>query len=196
MPDALDTHWLKDYAELLRSFDDSDIDSQRKALDRATAYYRANRDVMDAGAAWTWDHVPLEPGEISALQHAMNIFILEGEDVFDSECQNSPKRNEVATYLQLTESVKTRRNGLARNQVPDETQVSVFGVDVHPEILYWSRACSLQNFTGSIVSYGTFPEQPTDYFSHSKIRRKLTDLFLVALLKKRSCAAWLNCLPG
>lgn len=196
MPDALETHWLGKYADLLKDFDDEDVDSQERALRNATAYYEANRDEMDHGHKLTWYDVPLEPGEISALQHALNIFIIEGEDVFDAECQNNPSRTDVAGYLQLNATVKDRKSGLSRDRSPELTQVSVFGIDVHDEILYWSRACALQDFSGSVVSYGTFPEQPTAYFSHRKIKRKLIDLYpdgtvdqaiergLVDLLKK------------
>lgn len=177
MPKAFETLWLKEYADLLLDFNEEDVDSQRKALDKATAFYREHWDEMNEGAAVTWDHVPLEPGEISALQHALNIYIIEGEDVFDSECQNNPSRNDIAGYLQLNASVKDRKNQLARDHVPEATQVTLFGIDVHDEILYWSKGCALQDCTGSVINYGCFPPQPTAYFSHSKIRRKLTDEF-------------------
>lgn len=177
MPKAFETLWLKGYADRLLDFDEEDVDSQRKALDRATAFYREHWDEMNEGAQVTWNHVPLEPGEISAIQHALNIYIIEGEDVFDAECQNNPSRNDVAGYLQLNASVKHRINNLARDQVPELTQVTLFGIDVHDEILYWSKGCALQDCTGSVINYSCFPPQPTAYFSHSKIRRKLTDQF-------------------
>ncbi|MGN6543771.1 MAG: terminase gpA endonuclease subunit [Aureliella sp.] len=177
MPDALESHWLGKYAELLKDFDTEDVDSQERALRRATEYYAANQDEMDQGHKVTWDDVPLEPGEISAIQHALNIFIIEGEDVFDAECQNNPSRNDVAGYLQLNASVKERKNGLSKDRVPLLSQVCVFGIDVHDEILYWSRGCAMQDFSGAVVSYGTFPEQPTSYFSHSKVKKKLIDLY-------------------
>ncbi len=177
MPDALESLWLKDYAEILRNFDDEDVDSQRKALEEATEFYREHFDEMNAGALVTWDNVPIEPGEITALQHAMNILIIEGEDVFDSECQNNPSRNDVASYLQLNAKVKDRVSGLKANELPDGSQVSLFMVDVHDEILYWSLGASMQDFTGTVVNYGAFPTQPTAYFSHSKIKRKLIDVY-------------------
>lgn len=177
MPKAFETLWLKGYADRLLDFNEDEVDSQRNALDSATQFYREHWDEMNEGAEVTWDHVPLEPGEISAIQHALNIYIIEGEDVFDAECQNNPSRNDVAGYLQLNVSVKERKNQLARDQVPEATQVTLFGIDVHDEILYWSKGCALQDCTGSVINYGCFPPQPTTYFSHSKIRRKLTDHF-------------------
>lgn len=177
MPTAFETLWLGPYADRLLDFNEDDVGSQAEALKRATAFYGDHFEEMNAGGSVTWDHVPLEPGEIHALQHALNIYIIEGEDVFDAECQNNPSRSDIAGYLQLNASVKERKNKLARDQVPANTQVTMFGIDVHDEILYWSRGCALQDFTGSVVNYSCFPPQPTSYFSHAKIKRKLTDHF-------------------
>lgn len=177
MPVAIDSLWLKGYAELLRGADPNDPDGQRKALVKATEFYQANREEMDAGASVSWEHVQLEEGEISALQHAMNILIIEGEEVFDAECQNKPAERGISSAIQITESVRQRKNGYERDAVPEDSQFAVFHIDVHDEILYWSRACVTQDFSGSVVSYGTWPSQPTDYFAHSKVKRKLSDVY-------------------
>lgn len=177
MPDALESHWLNQYANLLRNFDEDDIDGQEQALKAATGYYAANRDVMDRGHKVSWDHVKLEPGEISAIQHALNILILEGEEVFDAECQNSPSKRDVSSYLQITKKVSEKRNGYDRKQPPEYASSFVFHIDVHDDILYWSQACCQQDFTGAIVAYGSWPHQPTSYFSHSKIKKKLSSVY-------------------
>lgn len=177
MPNNFEKLWLGKYSDLLLDFNEEDPNSQAEALGRATEFYRAHFDEMNEGAEVTWDSVPLEPGEISAIQHALNIYIIEGEDVFDAECQNNPSRNDIAGYLQLSASVRDRKNGLARDVIPGNTQISVFGIDVHDEILYWSKGAVLPDFSGSVINYGCFPPQPTAYFSHSKIKRKLTDFF-------------------
>lgn len=177
MPTNFESLWLGKYADLLLDFNEEDPNSQADALGRATAFYKKHWDEMNAGAAVTWDHVPLEPGEISAIQHALNIYIIEGEDVFDAECQNNPSRNDVAGYLQLSASVRDRKNDLPRGAMPDGSQVSVFGIDVHDEILYWTQSAIFPDFSGSVINYSCFPPQPTSYFSHSKIKHKLTDSF-------------------
>ncbi len=176
MPDALDSLWLGKYADLLKDFDEDDFDGQRKALDNATEFYISHRDAMDAGSEVAWEHVPLEPGEISALQHALNILILEGQEVFDAEVQNQPTTRNVSSHLQITKHVATRVNGLKHLEIPENLGAYVWFVDVHDEILYYVRAIVQQNCTGSIVDYGSYPQQPTRYFSHSKLKRKLTDL--------------------
>ncbi len=177
MPIALESHWLKRYADILRNFNEEDVDGQREALKRATKYYLDNFDTMNEGAEVTWDHVPLEEGEVSALQHALNIYILEGEEVFDAECQNQPSRRDVATHLQITTRIAANLNGLQRGQALPLADARVFGIDVHDEIFYWSRAGVRSDFVGSTIDYGTWPQQPTSYFSHAKIKRKLTDVY-------------------
>ena len=174
MPTALETSWLKPYADLLKDFDEHDgIDGQRLALERATDYYQANRAVMDDGAIVAWDDVPLEDGEVSALQHAMNILVLDGESVFSSECQNCPTKQDIASHLQVTKKLSDRLSGYARGQTPELTGFHTFFVDNHDEILYWARACVSQDFSGSVVDYGTWPKQPVTYFSHNAVKRKL-----------------------
>lgn len=177
MPKALESHWLKEYADILRNFDEDDIDGQKKALADASAYYRANWEVMNEGAVVAWEDVPLEPGEISALQHALNILILEGEEVFDAECQNNPSKKDVATFLQVTKKVCDRKNGHDRKESIENASFSVFHIDVHDEILYWSQASCRQDFTGAITAYGTWPPQPTSYFAHSKVKKKLINAY-------------------
>ncbi len=173
MPTALESHWLKDYARLLTDFDEKDIDGQRVALDNATTYYQANREIMDDGAVVSWPDIPLEPGEVSALQHALNVLILEGQSVFDSELQNQPAKLVVANHLSIPKTIGSRFNGLNRLEPLDDAGTLVFSIDVHDEILYYSRATVRSDFTGAIVDYGTLPAQPTAYFSHNAVKRTL-----------------------
>lgn len=79
--------------------------------------------------------------------------------------------------LRLNANVKDRKNGLPKDRVPELAQICVIGIDVHDDVLYWSRGCAADDFSGAVVSYGTFPRQPTPYFSHSTATRKLSDLY-------------------
>ena len=169
MPTALESHWFGPYAKLLKEADPDSFDSQQQALAKATAYYEANRSIMDDGET-AWPDIPLEPGEVSALQHFMNIWIIDGNEVFQCECQNQPPRPTVVSSLQITNEVSHSYSGYGHRVVPPDTSALVFGVDCHDEILYYTVAAVKNDFTGCIIDYGTWPEQPSLNFSHDTIK--------------------------
>lgn len=176
MPSEIDKLWLGRYKQLRDSYDPDIVGEQRKAHDRATEFYLANRAAMDAGAKVAWHNIPLEDGEVSAIQHAMNIFCDDGEDVFSSECQNEPRRAIPAGVAHIDrDDVRVRHSGFERGVVPDGAAAIVAHCDVHDAILYWSVAAVESDFTGAILDYGTFPEQPTSHFSMYNLKRKLQD---------------------
>ncbi len=175
--DQLREHWLGPYAAILTGFSDDDIDSQVRAEREATEYYIEHRAAMDAGFEVAWPSIPLEPNEISAIQHGMNIAILEGWDVFMAECQLSPLKPIASAALQITEDVAYRTSGYSRYVVPLDAPHLVFGVDVHDEILYYTVAAVAGDFSGYVVDYGTWPEQGTSFFTHATVRRTLADMY-------------------
>src|SRR5690606_16697500 len=73
-----------------QTYDPEDPEDQARAHEDATALYAAKREYADAGAVVSWEHC-YEEGELSAIQHAYNILIDDGPDVFASECQNEPR---------------------------------------------------------------------------------------------------------
>lgn len=177
MPESIDEHWLGQYKRIRDDYDPDVIGDQARAHDKATEYYLANRDVMDAGAVVSWHHIPLEDGEVSPIQHAMNIFCDDGEDVFASECQNEPRRAIPAGVSNIDRNeVRQRLSGFARGVVPSGTAAVVAHCDIHDAILYWSVAAVKDDFTGSVIDYGTFPKQPTEHFSMYSIKRRLQDV--------------------
>jgi len=57
----------------------------------ATQFYRAHQGDMDRGAPIAWPaRFDEKAGEISAIQHAMNLRLRMGPDGFAAECQNEP----------------------------------------------------------------------------------------------------------
>ncbi len=175
--DQLREHWLGPYAAILTGFNDDDIDSQVRAERAATEYYIEHRAAMDAGFEVAWPSIPLEPNEISAIQHGMNIAILEGWDVFMAECQLAPLKPTVSAALQITEDVAYRTSGYGRYIVPLKAQHLVFGLDVHDEVLYYTVAAVEGDFTGFVIDYGSWPDQRTNFFTHATVRRTLADLY-------------------
>lgn len=174
MPEALDNLWLGQYKRIRDDYDPESLTDHIRAKREATEFYLANREAMDAGAAPSWHHIPLEPGEVSAIQHAMNILCDDGEDVFASECQNEPRRAIPAGVAHVSkEDLRGRVNGFEPNVVPAGSAAVVAHIDVHDAILYWTVAAVTQEYSGAVLAYGVYPEQPTPHFSMYSIKRRL-----------------------
>lgn len=173
--------WLTKYAEVRRACDPEDPIDRRRAHMEAMKLYKANRKMANEGAdpTWEWGYGWADdvPTEISATQHAYNILIDRGEDVFLSECQNEPPRDTGGLTILIPEKIRNKQSGYKRNVVPPEvTTLSAF-VDVHPQILYWIVWAWEPRFTGYLIDYGTFPNQQRRSFSHDKIPVPLERLF-------------------
>ncbi len=140
----------------------------------ATEFYLARRDEMDAGAVAAWPVRYLASrGEISAIQHAMNLKF-DNERAFFAEYQNEPLkpsdlRGDVLTVQQVCE----KANGRQRREVPLAcTKLTMFA-DVHNKLLYYVVCAWQDDFTGFVVDYGTFPEQSDRMFSLDGARKTL-----------------------
>ncbi len=174
---AHDTLWLGEYARLRNTFDGDRLGDQQRAHAEATEFYRRNREAMDEGCEVSWSECYDRETELSAIQHAYNILIDEGEDVFASECQNEPITGAEGDEEQLTASELSRRlNHVPRGVVPAGCdQVTAF-VDVQQDALFWvACAWDSSSFTGHVVDYGVYPEQPTAVFDYRKLRNRMTD---------------------
>jgi hypothetical protein len=129
----------------------------------ATGFYRANRKAMDEGAvvAWPARH---NHDELSALQHAMNLKIQDAA-AFWAECQNEPIV-EQAVSLELTvDQVAGKINRMPRGAVPIGANHLTSFIDVQGTMLFWLVAAWEDDFTGTVIDYGTFPDQRRPYFS-------------------------------
>jgi hypothetical protein len=176
-PDAMNL-WLDDYAALRTTFDRSDPASQAKAKAAALELYIAKRPEMDAGAIVAWEHCySTADGEISAIQHAMNIIIDEGWDVFNSECNDTPPVEEKKA-LQLTpEAVANKLSGVPRGRVPRECEYVTAFIDVNKDFLFWCCSAWSEDFGGGPVDYGPWPEQPRPYFTKSAVPVTLAEKY-------------------
>lgn len=185
--------WLGKYAEIRKSYDAESADDQRRAHLESLAFYEANRKEMDEGAEVTWDWAYAwndnEPVEISAIQHAYNILIDMGEDVFASECQNEPIRDTGGLTILLPSEIRKKHSGYERNQFPRECTVLTAFVDVHPQILYWHVWAWEPNFTGYLIDYNTYPDQQRRQFAHGMLAIRLDRLFPGHDLESRTQAS-------
>lgn len=172
---AHETLWLKDYANLRNTYDPARLGDQQRAHRAATEFYRRNRLKMDAGCVVSWEHCYDKDTELSAIQHAYNILIDDGPEVFASECQNEPlKPDETSEFSLTADEIANKTNGHARGVLPAEASHLVIFIDVMKNALYWTAAAVADDFSGAIVDYNTFPEQKgRKYFAYSEVRQTL-----------------------
>jgi hypothetical protein len=141
-----------------------------------TAFYAARREKMDAGAKVAWPQRYLAAhGEISAVQHAMNLRADLGDEAFFAEYQNDPiSPADPAGEALTAEAVCAKASGRPRGAVPpDCTRLTMF-VDPHDRLLYWAVCAWEEDFAaGHVVDYGTFPQQPRAFFSLASATRTL-----------------------
>ena len=177
-PDAHETFWLTDYARLLRSFDAKIPNDKKRAFNEATALYKARRKEADAGGIVTWEHAYKEKhGELSALQHAYKIIILQGEEVFSTECQQQVYV-EPGTSEQLTVSeVVLKLSGLKHMEVPHDAIRLVTYIDVQDESLWYVVIAWTANFTGFVIDYGEWPDQKSRDVSKRKLKTSLSQKY-------------------
>ena len=145
----------------------------------ANSLYRKDRRRLDAGATASWPQRKL-PGEVSAIQSAMHLYVRDRR-AFMSEYQNDPEdQKSYSALLDLNaEAVagKNRLTRLDRCAVPsDATKLTAF-IDVHKELLYYSVCAWNERFGGSVIDYGTWPEQSRKHFSLANASATLTDRF-------------------
>lgn len=140
-----------------------------RGLADATAYYLANRELMDAGAviAWPARH---NHDELSAIQHAMNLR-LQDEAAFFAEYQNEPLPEVSVNSDDLTaEQIAAKLNGLGRAEVPGQAQHLTAFIDVQQKALFWMVCAWEDDFTGYVLDYGTWPDQRRAYFTLRDMR--------------------------
>lgn len=164
--------WMVEYAKIKREFADGDDEDKRRAERDATEFYRANRARMDEGAVATWEDCFL-PDELSAIQHAYNMRLNLGDRMFWSECQNDPPDVVDRGDLVTAEAIAAKTNGLARGVVPLASQHLTAFIDIQKDILFYTVAAFGDDFTGSVIDYGMFPEQGAPIFSIREVRKTL-----------------------
>lgn len=132
--------------------------------EEATEFYRHNREAMDEGAAVAWPE-RFNPDELSAIQHAMNLKLLD-EAAFWAEYQNEPLPTREDQPQDLSaDQIASKVNRLPRGMIPVGTTALTAFIDVHQSLLYYCLTAWKPDSTGCVVDYGTWPAQPQPYFS-------------------------------
>lgn len=146
----------------------------------AVEFYRKNRKKMDQGAKSTWPE-RFNEGEISAIQHAMNLIQDRGEDAFWAEFQQKPRgaaSNDISLWFlepkQIAAKIWTPADG---EDAPDWSTTLVAYVDVQQQLLYWVVGAFGDRFRGYICDYNTWPKQDSPYFRYANARIKFADCY-------------------
>lgn len=147
-------------------------------LKHATDFYVANREAMDEGARVAWE-ARYNEDEASAIQHAMNLK-LRDEVAFWAERQNEPLAETAGADDLLSETaIMAKVNGHARMLVPIACSKVTAFIDVQGKALYYGVVAWEDNFSGAIIDYGVYPEQPIrpgEEFTLRDLRVTLADL--------------------
>jgi hypothetical protein len=159
-----------------KSADDRPIDDAAELFRECNEFYAAHRAKMDAGArvAWPERH---KPHELSALQHAMNLYLTDPA-MFYTEYQNDPQAaldqdDEVLTADQIAAQL----SGLDRYRIPEGCQYVTAFIDVHKRVLYYALAAWTPHFDGWLIDYGTFPKQRQAHFTERTARPTLQEKY-------------------
>lgn len=139
------------------------------------AFYLQHREEMDAGCVLGWPERVVQ-GDVSGVQTALNIW-LEKPKVFAAEYQNEPLDESQKSDLVTAEQIRNKLSRIARGIVPAWVEVLTAHIDVQMNALYWLVAGWANGFTGTVIDYGCFPDQETDYFAHADIKHKLSEAF-------------------
>ena len=166
--------WMDRYASIRRTFSQDIIGDQDRAKAAANEFYLANRADMDEGCVVSWDSCFDADSEHSAIQHAYNALIDDGEDVFASEFQQQPLKNEAASAGLSPDDVRSRAINVPRWTVPRGLDTLTAFVDVQKELLYWAVVAFGHQFRGHVVAYGTYPEQGRSYFTLRDAKKTLS----------------------
>ena len=131
---------------------------------RATEFYEAHGAERDEGAKVSWE-ARYNHDEISALQHAMNLKF-QDEIAFAAEYQNDPLPEDTGGEEILSvDAICAKINGLPHNKVPLACDRVTLFIDVQKALLFYVVTAWAENFTGSVIDYGAWPDQHRREFS-------------------------------
>lgn len=134
-----------------------------QSSDAGTAFYSKNQERLEAGAVAGWPARVLE-GDLSAIQSAMHLWY-RSPSAFAAEYQNEPIDASVSIDQPQCAGVEAKLTRLPRGEVPAWATRLTAGIDVQQRLLYFMVIAWADDFTGAIVDYGSFPDQPRSYFT-------------------------------
>lgn len=175
-PDSLDDLWAQ-YRVILTTYSKDIVGDVRRARNKATEIYIANRKAMDAGCVVTWEEA-FDENTVSGIQYAMNKFFTTPAETFWSEFQNQPL-DDALDDMQLTADAVMGKVtlGTKRGVVPLTMDKLTCFVDVQQKCLFWLVAAWGEGFSGHVVDYGVSPKQGRRYFTINDLSSTLARAF-------------------
>lgn len=192
---AHESFWMGEYKRVRTTYDPERVGDAERARRESTELYRSRRAEADAGCMVCWNSCYDPENEESAIQHAYNFLIDDGEEVFASEAQGTPlaRKSENAAVVVPAAVIRSRCNGLSRGLVPVwATQVTSF-FDVHQELIYWVRMAWGPGFTGAVLDYDVWPEQSDNYFAMRSAKPTITSRYPSGGVEAKITAALTDC---
>ncbi len=145
-----------------------------KAAKAATKFYADNRAEMDAGGKPYWE-ARFNPDELSALQNLMNWWLTDPEG-FAAEVQQQPMPiHQDDTDLLSAEDITLKQHTQERDIVPLAADRITAMIDVGEKLLWYCVMAWSPHFSGYVLRYGTWPEQPTLKFNKRRPKKTLVD---------------------
>ena len=129
----------------------------------ARSFYREHYGELTKGAVASWpaDYDPAHFDD--AVMYNMHLWA-EDERSFYSERQNQPQRpSGLGTILSAPE-IANKLSYISRGNAHEKTYKITAAVDVHDDILYFAVLSLQQDYTASVIDYGTYPRQSRPYF--------------------------------
>ena len=145
------------------------------SVKEANEFYKRNRKKLDKGAKATWKQRH-KPNEVSAIQHAMNLYC-RNPVTFFAEYQNDPIGKDSDIQFLKAKEISEKQHNYARFEVPLEVQKITAFVDVQKELLIYIIVGWSNDFSGYVLDYGTFPEQKRLSWVKAKIPITLTSKY-------------------
>lgn len=150
---------------------------EKRPVDEATQFYVANGEAMRAGCRVYWDQ-RIDPGMEDAVQTAMTLWIRDPVS-FAAEYQLEPEdlvEGQDVVYL-TPEKIRAAVNNLPRSEPPvDATELVAF-IDVQQEVLVHAVTAWAPGYVGSVLDYGTWPQQHRNYWTLLSLTATLSDSY-------------------
>ena len=120
----------------------------------ATAYYTAHRAELERGAVVMCESLVAD-GEVSALQHARNFLVENGEFSFAAECQNEPlSLTPEADYTIDARTVAAHLSHRPRGRIPEDSVSLVAAVDINKYAAAWAVVSATGGAVYEVIDYG------------------------------------------
>jgi len=113
---------------------------------------------------------------VSAIEHAYNLRLDRGEAAFFSEFMNAPLKPTLEGTGIDKAALQLRAINVPRGVMPTRHSTITAAVDVQEKLLFWMVVSWGEGFSGHVMAYGTYPEQPQSVFNASAAKSTLSML--------------------